>query len=228
MGSRKSRDLSNSTTASSERGLDSSVDSGAAIAEFESLRQEIGIRITISYTLVTLELAALGTGLSLAGKTAQVLSGLAAISSLLWLYWIDNSAQQHRLGAYIALYLGPRMSEIEGHPALGWEKFLRKLMTGGPAAEEALFIRQSASASTVMRSHSSPDWYTSVLFGGSTPLLTLLFIVTGIRSGSNSPLIWAVAACVLLMWGYAVSRFFNSVYEIRNLSKAISLHRDTH
>jgi len=66
----------------------------AEIAEFEGLRQEIGIRITISYTLVALELAALGTGLSLAGKTTQVLGGLAAISSLLWLYWIDNSAQR--------------------------------------------------------------------------------------------------------------------------------------
>ena len=225
MGSQRKRDLPNSSLAGSHGSPSMNMRSQAEIAEFEGLRQEIGIRIGISYTLVALELAALGTGLSLAGKTVQVLGGLAAISSLLWLYWIDNSAMQHRIGAYIALYLGPNASDAEGHPAFGWEVFLRKISAGGLAAEVALFNQQSAPASAG-RSHSSPDWYTSVLFGGSAPLLILLFVVTGIRSGAYSLMIWALAVCALLVWGYAVSRFVSFIYESRNLSKAIALQEE--
>jgi hypothetical protein len=201
--------------------------SGVGIAEFEGLRHEIMNRITISFTLMALELAALGTGLSVAAKTTQIMVGLAAVSSLLWLYWIDNSIQLQRLGLYIAIELAPRISEIEGRPVLGWEIFFRKLLKGGRDASELLFNTEQARGDKgiALGAGASADWYTLILFGGSTPLLTVLYLVSYVSSKRGADaLVWLAAVAVLLVWVFAVSRFINFMRTLRVFSEAIDLH----
>ncbi len=201
--------------------------STAEIAEFEGLRQEINNRITISFTLIALELAALGVGLSLVTRITQALVGLAAVSSILWLYWIDNSLQLQRLGLYIAISLGPRMSAIEGRPVLGWEIFFRKLHKGGRAADQLLFGTELApdDKGVGLRAAGSADWYTMVLFGGSAPLLSSLYIGASFKSSTgDDALVWVAAVAVLLVWAYAVSRLVNFKRTIRKYSVAMTSH----
>ena len=155
----------------------------ADLREYDTLRQEINNRTTIAYTLVALDLAALGGGLSIVDKSKHILVGLAAISSLLWLYWIDHAAQVQRIAAYIAIDIAPRVSAAEGHPVLRWETFLRRLTAGGDSAREVLFGPDPPALSRNFRPIVSSDWYTTLLFGGSPPLLLGLYIIANAKAG---------------------------------------------
>jgi hypothetical protein len=81
-----------------------------ALSEYDSLRSEINNRTTLAYTLISLELAAVGAGLSVITKLPDVLLGLAAVSCFLWLFWVDHAGAVYKLASYIALELAPKLS----------------------------------------------------------------------------------------------------------------------
>ena len=80
------------------------------LAEFQKLRDEIMARTQLVNTLVGVELAALGVGISSFTSIPDVLIGLAAVSSFLWLLWLDHAEQVQKIAAYIALRLRPRLT----------------------------------------------------------------------------------------------------------------------
>lgn len=185
------------------------------IAEFESLRQEINTRLTVSYTLLALDLAALGAGLSVAEKNSHVLGGLAVLAGVMWLFWAQNSSMIQSLGVYIALDLGPRMSSAVGRPVLGWEVFLRRLLVGGASASELLFGDDSYANSRGLRWVAGSDWYTTVLFGGSSPVLLAAYIWINRHASAEAwvlvGLIGSLGVAVWLYGAISFNRFMNAL-----------------
>jgi hypothetical protein len=181
----------------------------AHLREYETLRQEINNRTTISYTLIALDLAALGGGLSVVNKSKAILVALAAISSLLWLYWTDHAAQVRRIAAYIAIDLAPKISAAIGEPALQWEVFLRRLTAGGTSAREVLFGPTQLFRERDFRRIVSSDWYTTLLFGGSPLLLLGLYVVANINAGPSTVIEVGIAtAATMWLWTYALISYW--------------------
>jgi hypothetical protein len=96
------------------------------LAEFQKLRDEIMARTQLVNTLVGVELAAVGTGISSFTSIPDVLIGLAAVSSFLWLLWLDHAEQVQKIAAYIALRLRPRLT-VGSDQVLRWETYMRQL-----------------------------------------------------------------------------------------------------
>lgn len=96
------------------------------LAEFQKLRDEIMARTQLVNTLVGVELAALGAGISSFTAVPDVLIGLAAVSSFLWLLWLDHAEQVQKIAAYIALRLRPRLA-VGTDQVLRWETYMRQL-----------------------------------------------------------------------------------------------------
>ena len=96
------------------------------LAEFQKLRDEIMARTQLVNTLVGVELAALGAGISSFTTVPDVLIGLAAVSSFLWLLWLDHAEQVQKIAAYIALRLRPRLA-VGADQVLRWETYMRQL-----------------------------------------------------------------------------------------------------
>ena len=109
----------------------------ADLLEFERLRTEIDGRTQLAFGLVTLEVTALGAGLSVFERFPDVVVGLAVVSSILWTLYLDHSGQVRKLAAYIGLRLAPRLRASD-HDVLGWESFLRELDAGGEVTRRAL------------------------------------------------------------------------------------------
>jgi hypothetical protein len=146
------------------------------LLEFERLREEVDNRTELSNHLVSYQLTALGAGIAVFDKFPDVLLGLAAISSFLWLLWIDHTSQIYKIATYIALRLAPRL-DGKRTGSLGWERFLRELDTGGKSAAQVLYERTPVKAVDISRTQSVGS-YITLLFGGSTPVLIGIYIAT--------------------------------------------------
>jgi hypothetical protein len=191
------------------------------LCEFQALRQEISNRLTISYTLLALGLAAFGTGISVVGRTSQILAVLAAISSILWLYWTDNSLSIRRIAAYIAIELAPADGEGDWGGGLGWEMFLRQITLGGPVAQRALFKDAGKLKAERIHPAQNADSYTTVLFGGASPILLFLYVRANLHRGAGVA-VWPVAGACLLVWAFAVLQFIRFVRERHAYDNAIA------
>src|ERR1700761_621565 len=95
-------------------------------SEYEALRQETNTHQTFANAIIGLEVTALGVGISLGGKSPYVLAGLAIVTAMLWVSYLDHLEGMFRIAAYIILELRPRVSGICTHPVLSWEIFLRR------------------------------------------------------------------------------------------------------
>lgn len=192
------------------------------LREYETLRQEINNRTTISYTLVALDLAALGAGLSIADKSKAILVALAAISSLLWLYWADHSGQVNRIAAYIAIQLAPRIGADEGRPVLQWEAFLRRFNAGGESTSQVLFGPAQSDPGPSIRRVVSSDWYTTLLFGGAPPLLLGLYVAANARASASAAVEAAIAtAAGTVLWAYALINYWHMRRAVSVIAEAI-------
>jgi len=189
-------------------------DTGLDAAELAALRQEITSHFTLSSTLVAVELAALGAGLSVLDSSTHILAGLAAISSFLWLLWLDHSGQILKIAAYLALELAPRMSTQLGRPVLVWEVFLRRLNAGGTAAAGALHGRAPLMSRSIVRPLRA-EWYSPLLFGAAPPLLLSLYVTAGLQAGKEPVVVWTAAATAALLWAFAVSRFIDFMHNAK-------------
>src|SRR6266481_5511058 len=89
------------------------------LCEFKELRAEINNRTQLSTGLVGLQLAAIGSGLAVIKDYPDVVLALAALSSFLWLLWIDHTSQIYKIAAYIGLKLAPRLRSGNSE-LLGW------------------------------------------------------------------------------------------------------------
>src|SRR5262249_14367241 len=141
------------------------------LLEYERLRCEIDSRTQLAFGLVTLNITALGLGFSVIATFPDVVFGLAIISCILWMLYIDHSAQVQKIAAYIGLKLAPRLRATNSE-SLGWEAFMRTLDAGGEATREALGLPRGAQVS-VYRSAAIRQAM-NTLFGGAAPLLIAL------------------------------------------------------
>src|SRR5437588_5584259 len=164
------------------------------LTEFVRLRDEIDNRTDLSTKLVLAEITALGAGLSVMGRVPElpdVMLGLAAVSTFLWLFWMDHTEQIYKIALYIAQRLAPRLQQ--SHPgSLAWEKFGRGL--GGAKRE--------------MRRPGKIVEYISLLFGGASLILESFYVVIVYH---RSPMVWcptdSVSFLRLVALGFTVALF---------------------
>jgi hypothetical protein len=192
------------------------------LVEFEKLRDEIAARTQLVNTLVGLELAALGAGISAFTTVPDVLVGLSAVSSFLWLLWLDHAAQVHKIAAYIALRLRPRLA-VSGDDVLRWETYMRELDTN---PEEALAVSAEHATRIRMPHAQAVVNYIAGLFAGApVVLLTLYGLVVGDRFDACSfPQVarfvgLALAAC---LWLVTVRQYFVFRAVVRTIESAIA------
>lgn len=192
----------------------------ADVAEVQSLRGEITARIGLMNALVGIELAAVGTALTvLPDSSTHVLAGLAAISSFLWLLWMDQTASIYKIAAYLAIEMAPRLESSSGRRALRWEKFLRSVEAGGQEAANALFRGSPPPSSSVVR-HIRADWYVPLLFGLTPPLLLTLYVKADVHRAD--PAIMGLACLAgAVLWIFAVTRFAKFVGITKVIDEAI-------
>ncbi|MBW8482330.1 hypothetical protein [Actinomadura parmotrematis] len=198
--------------------------SGAAeidAAEIGGLRQEITSRIGLMNAIVALELAALGTGLSVLRESTHVLAGLAIISSFLWLLWMDQSLSTFKIAAYLAIELGPRLEEGAGRPTLRWELFLRQVEAGGTASVGALYRHAPPPGACGISRTIRADWYVTLLFGGTSPVMVLLYVLDSLRHHTATAALTVFCAAAALIWLVAISRFRDFVQNSKAIDAAI-------
>jgi len=163
------------------------------LSEYESLRREIEMRATLSSSLVALELSALGIGLVAAKDLIDLYAGLAFLSAILWLFWLDHAEQIWKLATYISLQLRPVLVETAPH-ALGWEQFLRNL-----------------DSRRVVRSTRNAAFYITLLFASMPPVLGVVFVAAAAhQSNALDPVMsgrLVAAAGVFALWVYALVQF---------------------
>ena len=190
------------------------------IAEFGALRDEINNRTNLAYTLIGLQLATLGAGLAVIDKVPEVVIGLAAASSFLWLSWLDHVGQIYKIAAYVSLRLSPRLRrQFDG--VLGWELFLRELDAGGSQATQALFPGRDDPglklAPTV-----SVNWYTGLLFGASPPLLLGGYLASRLLTPERGDVPQLIALAVsTIVWVLALNRYRGYQATVRTINQAI-------
>ncbi|MFJ5548171.1 hypothetical protein [Streptomyces sp. NPDC093225] len=178
------------------------------VTEFQNLRQEINNRTNLAYALITLQLAALGTGLSVMTRLPDVLLGLAAASSFLWLFWVDHAGQVYKIAGYIALELSPQLSADVRRPVLRWEHFLRRVDAGGGTTLRALYGTDAPQGRVYVQSSTAADVYAMLLFGCTPPLMICGYVVVMLVGGERTPVLVVVpAAAATGLWIYTVTRF---------------------
>jgi hypothetical protein len=188
--------------------------------EYEQMRQEIDSRTNLAYTLIALELAALGAGISVIDKVPEVLMGAAIVSSYLWLFWMDHAGQVYKIASYIALRLAPRARKT-APGALGWEAYLREIDAGGERSQRALFGPEKVMRRRQLARSGSADWSTGLLFGGTPPLLLVAYGVLEAHRGPNAIRLVALAL-IALLWLFTCGRFRAFRRNIQLISAAIS------
>lgn len=163
------------------------------LSEYESLRREIEMRATLSSSLVALELSALGIGLVAAKGLIDLYAGLAFLSAILWLFWLDHTEQIWKLATYISIQLRPVLVDAAPN-ALRWEQFLRDL-----------------DARRVVRSTKNAAFYITLLFASMPPLLGVVFFAAAIHESNSLDLIMAGRLTafigVFAFWVYALMQF---------------------
>jgi hypothetical protein len=163
------------------------------LAEFQKLRDEIMARTQLVNTLVGVELAALGAGISAFTTVPDVLIGLAAVSSFLWLLWLDHAEQVQKIAAYIALRLRPRLTAGSDH-VLRWETYMRQL-----DREPGMPHTQAVS-----------NYIAGLFAGGPLVLLTIYGLVVSDRfeDGSFSQVARFVGlAIAVLLWAVTLRQY---------------------
>lgn len=181
----------------------------AYLSEFERLRTEIDARTGVLPTLLTIELAALAGGISVAVQLPDVTLGFGLVANFLWLVWLDQANQVRKIAAYISIELAPRVRAI-APGALGWEHFLRCLEAGGNVADRALRLPEGEGG-TVSWSPGDVAAATTLLFGLTPPALVVVYVTVTVWdfTAVDLPRL-AGAAFVLAFWLVCV-RFYRRV-----------------
>jgi hypothetical protein len=183
-------------------------DVSVRLSEYEALRREIEMRATLSSSLVALNLSALGIGLVAAGQTIDLYAGLAFLSTILWLFWLDHTEQIWKLATYIATRLRPSLQSV-APGSLDWEAFLRRL-----------------DARRAVRSTNYAAFYITLLFASVPPLLTAVYVVRAFRDSQDLDgftfLRLTAAAAVLAFWVFALVQFRHFNRSRRHLDSLIS------
>lgn len=190
------------------------------LLEFERLRCEIDSRTQLAFGLVTLNITAIGAGFSLLAAFPDVVFGLSIVSCILWMLYVDHSAQVQKIAAYIGLRLAPRL-RATAQDVLGWETFLRDLDGTEDSARRALGLDKNQR----IRVYRSPAIHRtmSVLFGGAAPLLVSLGVAKSAAAHDLNSLRMVAVVGSALVWLYAVRFYFLERRTWRTINAAFTL-----
>lgn len=200
------------------------------IVEFERLREEIDSRTQISNNLVIAYFTALGAGFAFFDKVGgDLFLGLAMISILLWLMWMDHTTQIFKIGSYIGLKLASRIQQ-NNPGALGWEKYFRIIDTGGDEAAHELGV-PSKELLPIMGAKNI-NYYIFLLFGAPTLGMLGLYGIYLNRTYQRASTLsevsidstFRVVFCfvILLLWVYTFNRYRKYLQWISIIDKALA------
>jgi hypothetical protein len=195
------------------------------LKEFQLLREELVTRTNLAYALIAVDLTVLGAGLTVFQALPPAALGLAAVSSFLWLIFMDHASQVYKIAAYISLRLAPELRAV-APLALQWERFLRELDAGGQRTANALYRQGKGSAPKHWITSGASSKYTATLFAGSPPVLLIAFAVSAATPKTHVSLaehLVELAALLLSfgIWVRAIIRFRHYLHTLRAISAAI-------
>jgi hypothetical protein len=147
-----------------------------------------------------------------------VLLALAAVSSFLWLFWVDHAGQVYKIAGYLGMVLAPRLQASAGGDVLEWELFLRQL----EGTDNRTLLTGSAGRRIYIQRATSADWYTALLFGAAPPLLAAAYIETERHlHQSLGTHTWVEVSLVGLVWVLALWRFLAFKRTVRHIGQGI-------
>jgi hypothetical protein len=190
------------------------------LAEFSRCRDEIDSQTELSARMILAEIALLAAGAALIEKSHyDALLALAALSSLLWVFWAGHTLAISKLGGYIACRLAPRLRRLTGERVLAWEEYSRITHVGGPKTYLIPYSQPKATSPPSFF-HKSISLFVSFWFGAMTPVLLLIYGVIAIkqRGHTNHLIAWNLCDLgsdirilaiifVVLIWIAALQRF---------------------
>ena len=143
------------------------------IAEYQSLRSEALTHFTFANALIGLQVAAIGVGMTVIRSLPISAAGLAALTSIIWLSYLDHIASIHRIALYVGTELRYRLESATGMPCLEWEQWLRSLRsTGVPLSTTTTTIDRVEERGTEPRlGLTYPSWF----YGGTAAVLLAYF-----------------------------------------------------
>ncbi len=196
------------------------------LKEYEHLRYEINNRTRLSGHIVSLQLTALGAGLAIIDKYPDIVIALAAVSSFLWLLWLDHTSQIYKIAAYISLKLAYRLQRISPE-VMGWETFLRSIDQGGFATEVVLFGKKVNERFLWLHTNEIAK-YVALLFGVSPGLLIAGFLLSHYVQFKHIADVLSVRGGLLgvaiVLWLYSLSCYYYFVKMRTLIDKAILSH----
>jgi hypothetical protein len=175
------------------------------LAEYQSLRSEALTHFTFANALIGLQVAAIGVGITVVRSLPVLAAGLAALTSVIWLSYLDHITSIHRIALYVGTELRYRLESATGKPCLEWEHWLRGLRSTG--------VQLSTTMDRVEERGTEPRLgltYPSWFFGGTATLLLAYFFYKCIRYHGADP-VWqwlalVAAACLVTFSAVQTSR----------------------
>lgn len=166
------------------------------LAEYQSLRSEALAHFTFANALIGLEIAAIGVGITVVRGLPVLAAGLAALTSVIWLSYLDHIASIHRIALYIGTELRYRLESATGKPCLEWEHWLRRLRsTGVPFSMPIDRVEERGTEPRLGLTY--PSWF----YGGTSVVLLAYFFYKCLSYNGPSP-VWqwlalVAAACLV-------------------------------
>lgn len=173
-------------------------------SEYEALRQETNTHQNFANAIIGLELTSLGLGISLGNKSPYVLAGLAIVTTMLWLSYLDHLTGMFRIAIYTALVLRPRLSELAEQPVLSWEVYMRR-MRATPMEEPGVGVSLVVPAER-LKEPSLGLTYVSIFFAVTPPTFTCMYIYDTVSRSQVSAVMAVVALVTLIFWIFAIVR----------------------
>ncbi len=165
------------------------------LEEYRQLRAEVLTRLTLHNQLTSYAVTAMAAALAVLSSYPDVLLALSFLASWFWLLYTSHDGHIFRIAHYIAVDLAPRLT-VGDRAVLGWEAYLRKFDTTGLEVRGEAVKKKMASKMGVNTS-------TAVIFGGSTPIMTLIFWLWQwplLKPGLPLYGRMFATACVIIMW----------------------------
>jgi hypothetical protein len=146
------------------------------LAEYQCLRTETVTHFTFANALIGLEVAAIGVSATLLNQGPILFAGFTALTSVIWVSYMDHIASIHRIALYVGTQLRDKIESATSASTLEWESWLRQLRSTG--------VSVSSHHEHITERGTEPRLgltYPSIFYGGTAITFLLYSVYRGIE-----------------------------------------------
>jgi hypothetical protein len=207
--------------------------------ELQGNREEINNRTGISTKLVLGQTTILGLSISLLSTLDKlgdkalgvylpdILLGVSIFCSFLFHFWLEQTQQIYKLGAYNGKELAGRLRQQSGNnKVLGWEAFSKIFDKGGASANRMLFGEHQLTNQDSVPPTRNIIGIVGILMGGVPALFAFVaFLFIGLKWADASSWLRITEICVgvvaVALWVYAMLEYRLVCHKRKLLDKAV-------